>query len=58
VIADHRHKTLEIISRQLSEVESIRDYLTASAVGARIALELSSKMETHLISIQHELGLQ
>jgi hypothetical protein len=52
---DHA-EVLEIISAQLREIESLRDFVTAVTVGAKLANEMLATMDRKLAVCLRELG--
>src|SRR5262249_21573654 len=57
MMRDHT-KVLQIISEQLREVESLRDFITAVAVGARLGGEMLTEMEEKLLICLRDLGTE
>jgi len=49
-------EVLTIISQQLREIESLRDFVTATAVGSKIASEMLATMDRKLAVCLRELG--
>jgi hypothetical protein len=55
MMKDHA-EVLQIISAQLREIESLRDFVTAVAVGSKIAGEILATMDRKLAVCLRELG--
>jgi hypothetical protein len=53
---ENRAEVLTIISQQLREIESLRDFVTAVTVGSKVAGEILATMDRKLAMCLRELG--
>jgi hypothetical protein len=53
--ADHA-KVLTTLSENLRQINSLRDFVAACEVGAKIAGEMLTAMESHLLDCMDQIG--
>jgi hypothetical protein len=56
IMTRNNTQVLAIISQQLRQIESLKDYIIAVTVGGRIASEMLAEMDRKLASCVDELG--
>ena len=54
--ASHHAKVLTALSENLRQINSLRDFVAACEVGAKIAAEMLTTMESHLLDCMDQIG--